>query len=303
MLIIILVGLFILGACFGSFGSVLMLRLEKKCDWKTVKSLLRGFSECPSCKKRLTAKHLIPIFSYFQQKGKCSFCKKNISSLYVTLEIGSGSIFVLSYLFAFYLLPTWGILPHWGIAIFWMAVNWLLFLLIVHDFKTYELHVPLWILGLVIILVPQFFTIIGNYKQAFWGSLVFGGLFYGLYYWAQWYLKLKYKKKQEWIWEWDAYLAFAIGALIPLVLQYHYIPFSWIVLVSMFFLFIILSGFVGIIHAIILLLISRYLKIWKKHKKSINFIKVPFIPAMIVAFWILLIWANSFIWLVLPHLW
>lgn len=41
-------------------------------------------------------------------------------------------------------------------VIFWMVMNWLFLLMIVHDFQTYELHVPLWIGALALSLIAQF---------------------------------------------------------------------------------------------------------------------------------------------------
>lgn len=82
--------LFILGTFVGSFLNVVSDRLPRK------KPILFGRSVCDFCNKKLKPKNLIPIFSFIFQKGKCSFCKKNLSFLYPASEILTGFSFVLS---------------------------------------------------------------------------------------------------------------------------------------------------------------------------------------------------------------
>jgi len=40
---------------------------------------------------------MIPIFSYLIKKGKCSYCGKEISSLFFTMEIATGLLFAVAY--------------------------------------------------------------------------------------------------------------------------------------------------------------------------------------------------------------
>ena len=73
---------FIFGACFGSFLSVLILKLPKK---ESIFSLNR--SSCPSCGHIIYWYHNIPLLSYLFLKAKCSYCKEKISSLYFCIEL------------------------------------------------------------------------------------------------------------------------------------------------------------------------------------------------------------------------
>lgn len=193
MLVGILIALFLLGLIFGSFSSVLLHRLGDGVDAKQLKSVLVGRSECPHCKKTLQPKHLIPVISYLIQKGKCAFCQKEIAAKYPILEIGSAIIFVASYMLAQYVLGIESI----GGTVFWIALNYLLWLLIAFDIEKLELHVPIRFLALLLVLVPQFFQGFGSYKWAFRGSILFGGFFYALYFFARRYVRMRYKRKQD----------------------------------------------------------------------------------------------------------
>jgi len=70
----------ILGAIFGSFANVLILRDNKRA------SIVTGRSECPSCKHILGVTDLIPILSYIGLGGKCRYCRKLISWQYPLVE-------------------------------------------------------------------------------------------------------------------------------------------------------------------------------------------------------------------------
>lgn len=84
----------LLGACVGSFISLLIERIYKK-----ESGILLGRSHCPACKKVLKALHLIPILSYIYLKGKCAFCKRKISPLYPTIELTSALVYLMLYLY------------------------------------------------------------------------------------------------------------------------------------------------------------------------------------------------------------
>lgn len=81
--------IFIAGLMCGSFISVLSSR-----DLSEWQSILWGKSRCPKCHHELTWKELIPLFSFFYQKGKCRECKENISIKYPLLEIVTAIVFV-----------------------------------------------------------------------------------------------------------------------------------------------------------------------------------------------------------------
>jgi len=81
--------LFLLGASIGSFIHALADRLCLD------KPFVADRSECDFCKKKLGWKELIPVLSFFLQKGKCKHCKKNLSFWYPLSEIGTGLLFVV----------------------------------------------------------------------------------------------------------------------------------------------------------------------------------------------------------------
>ena len=81
--------LFILGLLFGSFSSVVIYRLRSG-----ESGTLTGRSHCPKCGNTLQARHLVPIFSWLFQWGKCAFCKTKIPLVYPLLELTSGLLFL-----------------------------------------------------------------------------------------------------------------------------------------------------------------------------------------------------------------
>ncbi|NOZ44047.1 MAG: hypothetical protein GXP45_02720 [bacterium] len=79
-------------------------------------------------------------------------------------------------------------------------------------------------------------------------------------------------------------LAFVIGSTLPLVFQLQGIPFQAMTVVQFLVLFLLLSGMIGLLIAIIPLLGNQKKVAIGTHKRIV----MPFIPAMILAFWILL---------------
>lgn len=90
---IILVLIFILGLCAGSFALAMTVRMYDGRDW------VRGRSECDLCHKPLKWYDLIPLASWLSTIGKCRYCKKSIGSLFPAVELGTAAAFSLSYWF------------------------------------------------------------------------------------------------------------------------------------------------------------------------------------------------------------
>ncbi len=88
LLISNLILLFLLGLAFGSFLSVLIIRLKKKQP-----GIILGHSSCPACHHRLRVIDLIPLISSLLQKGQCRYCQHKISSFYPLVELATGLIF------------------------------------------------------------------------------------------------------------------------------------------------------------------------------------------------------------------
>ncbi len=84
--------LFIFGLSVGSFLNVLIDRLPKG------ESIL-GRSYCDHCKTKIKSLDLVPILSFLNLKGKCRYCGKKISWKYPLIELLTGVIFVLGFLY------------------------------------------------------------------------------------------------------------------------------------------------------------------------------------------------------------
>ncbi len=86
--------LFVLWTMFGSFSSVIIYRLKSWEKW-----IWWGRSHCAKCHKTLSARDLVPLFSYLLNIGKCRQCDAKISSIYPVLEIVMGLSFALVWYF------------------------------------------------------------------------------------------------------------------------------------------------------------------------------------------------------------
>lgn len=85
--------IFVTGASLGSFLSVVLHRFQKK-----EQGIFLGRSKCPSCKKNLESKDLIPLISFMILRGKCAYCKTKINPAYFFLELSMGLLAILFYL-------------------------------------------------------------------------------------------------------------------------------------------------------------------------------------------------------------
>lgn len=85
---------FIYGLFIGSFLNVVIDRVPKG------QSILFPPSHCPHCRHRLAWYDLLPVVSFILLNGKCRYCKTKISLYYPLLELLTGEIFLLVYLFS-----------------------------------------------------------------------------------------------------------------------------------------------------------------------------------------------------------
>ena len=79
--------LLLYGIFLGSFYNVVGLRVPAG------KSIVYPGSHCPSCGHKLKPLELIPVLSYFIQKGKCRGCGSRISPIYPSIEFLTGVLF------------------------------------------------------------------------------------------------------------------------------------------------------------------------------------------------------------------
>lgn len=78
---------FIFGTIIGSFLNVVILRLG------TGESIAYGRSRCYSCGTELSWYELVPLLSFFAQRGRCRTCRSRISPQYAMVELLTGGIF------------------------------------------------------------------------------------------------------------------------------------------------------------------------------------------------------------------
>ena len=84
---------FILGTVLGSFYLVYATRVPKG------KNFINSRSKCDHCGYILKWYNLIPLFSFIIQSGKCCKCGKKISSEHFFVELFTGLLFLLSYIY------------------------------------------------------------------------------------------------------------------------------------------------------------------------------------------------------------
>ena len=185
---------FILGSIWGSFSNVCIHRLPDN------KSVSRGRSYCPSCKKQIRWYDNIPIFSYVFLKAKCRDCSARIGIKYFIVELICALSFVLVfYLFGFSLTT----LLFFILSIFFVII---FFIDLKHFIIPNQLTFPLMAIGF-------FKTFNPNLNQYFFPNLIdsmIGGV---VGYLIIWIIIFAYKKlrKKEGMGLGDAKLLSAIG--------------------------------------------------------------------------------------------
>ena len=83
---------------FVLLGMVVASFLNVCCDrLPTRESLVYPPSHCSACQHRLSAKDLIPVFSYLWLRGRCRYCQAPIPRRVLWVEIGTAVLFGLAY--------------------------------------------------------------------------------------------------------------------------------------------------------------------------------------------------------------
>ena len=188
-----LVFVIILGALWGSFANVCIVRIPKN------KGGVSGRSNCPKCKKKIVWHDNIPIISYTILGGKCRKCKKHISYQYFVVELLSIISFILIYSLYGISLTT--------LLLFILSLSFIIifFIDLKHFIIPNSITFPMMALGFVKSFDPNLNPIFPNYVN----SLI-GGLFgYGII----WSIIFFYKqvKKKEGMGLGDAKLLGVIG--------------------------------------------------------------------------------------------
>ncbi len=92
---ILLIILFIVGTCIGSFLCCEARRLHIKTSKKGKTKALNRRSICLNCNYQLKWYDNVPIFSWLFLRGKCRKCRTSIGSAEILSEIGLGLAFLL----------------------------------------------------------------------------------------------------------------------------------------------------------------------------------------------------------------
>ena len=90
---IIATGVFAVGAIIGSFLNVVIHRVPRE------ESIAFPASHCPSCDTAIRPYDNIPVVSWAVLRGRCRACRAPISARYPGVELLTGVLFALTYLF------------------------------------------------------------------------------------------------------------------------------------------------------------------------------------------------------------
>jgi leader peptidase (prepilin peptidase)/N-methyltransferase len=121
---------FLLGTIIGSFLNVVIYRFNTGRG-------LGGRSFCFTCRRTLSWHELIPLVSFFNQRGKCRGCSSIISYQYPLVEAITGFVFVSVFIKVFpYMQDT--LLMSWPSMFYLIFVMYLFCLLIV--ISVYDYH-------------------------------------------------------------------------------------------------------------------------------------------------------------------
>lgn len=168
MNILLLIVFIVFGLVFGSFFACIGYRIPNKI------STIKPGSFCPKCKKSLKWYMNIPVFSYIFLGGKCYYCKKKISPLYIIIEISSAVLFALAYLT--YINVTE---PNYLYCILFLTLSSALLITLVSDFIYFYISDRVVLISLFIILVSKFIFL--GLESTFY-SLLSGVIMFGIMY-------------------------------------------------------------------------------------------------------------------------
>jgi len=273
---------FIFGLFWGSFINNVAYRLVRK------EKFLGGRSKCPLCYHTLKWYELIPIISFILQRGKCNYCKKNISLRYPLSELITGffcyflSIKIFTY-FSF---------EEILIYLFYLSIFSIFFILALYDYETLYIEekfiyfaIACW---LFFILLFYFFKVEVskiNFSNDFdylfylpeltFKDFVLNRLYFSLIY-SLIFIVIFILTLGKGIGLGDARWAFVLG----LYFNFSYLIFSFLI-----------SIFLGGILSIILLLKFRKTKI-----------PVPFLPILFSGFLVNLIFGDMLYNLILSNI-
>lgn len=152
---------FLLGAIFGSFSNVVIVRKIRE------ESIIYPPSHCDACGKKLKAFDLVPLLSFVLLRGKCRYCKNKIPLDTFVIELVLGLLFLVFFdisniLYSFFLLA---------------ALSLGLIISII-DLKTFDIYMSQ--IGILSILGLLFRYLYIGFDWRFFRVLAIFSLIYGL---------------------------------------------------------------------------------------------------------------------------
>ena len=152
--------IFIIGAIFGSFYSLVGTRLPEE------RSIVKPGSHCEKCGHVLIWYENIPLISYIFLGGLCKKCKEPIGSIYFLMELLSAALFALCY-------KVFGITPSFFLSLIIVS---LVIIIFVSDSKFMIINDSPLVVSLILIFIIKWFDtgIISSLLSLLYGFIIFG---------------------------------------------------------------------------------------------------------------------------------
>ena len=132
----------ILGLVVGSFLNVCIDRLPQN------KSIAYPPSHCEACQHKLSAKDLIPVFSYLRLRGRCRYCQVSIPRKLLWVELAAAVIFALLYWH-------YRLSPELGVMAFYACLFIVIFVIdLEHSLILNKVVYPTMVVALLLSLYP-----------------------------------------------------------------------------------------------------------------------------------------------------
>lgn len=258
----ILIVVFLIGMVIGSFLNSVIYQLNFSDSWLKILKGLRGRSHCPKCKHILNCSDLIPVLSFIVLKGKCRYCQEKISFQYPFVEMATGLLFFLIFIFFF---PIDNFISNRAsFLIFYYLISCFLIIIFVYDLKYYIIPDKIIYPAIIIAGVFNFQFLIFNQFSIFKFSILsaLGA--------AAFFLIIVLISQGKWMGIGDIKLAFLMGLIL-----------GWPNILIALFLAFVLGAIIGIGLIIF-------------HKKTLKS-KIPFGPFLIGATFIALFFGEKII--------
>lgn len=217
-------------------------------------SVLRGRSACPGCGHTLHVRDLVPVVSWLWLRGKCRYCKNDISWQYPVVEIATAGLFILSVWWWPFVL---GDSVSWIQLGVWLGITALIIALSTYDLRWYILPDVMLLPLLTFILAWQALAAIGGAPLQQWLiGPVLGGAGAFLFFYL-----LHVAGRGRWMGGGDVKLVFVLGLLVGGIAT-------------------VVGLFIGFLSAAAIgmaLIVSRH-----KSRRDM----VPFGPFLLLGFWL-----------------